>query len=316
MYFTLHLRSKIPKNDIERIVESWGKPGSSTADRLNWPTDFSRGVEPIPCHSHNDYWRRVPLFDALAAGCTGVEADVWLRDNDLLVGHSEDSLTPSRTLRTLYVDPLVGILEKQNPNSRLGDDETRKGIFEANTTTPIILLIDIKTDATDTMPLIIEQLEPLRRRGLLTHYNGSQIVNGLVTVVGTGNTRLDLITSDESNPHGDIFFDAPLDELWGDEGHTANATKYTSENSYYASVSFAKAIGSTWLGVLKPRQVDIIRGQVHEASKRGLKARYWDTPSWPIGLRDHIWDVLVREGVGMLNVDDVNGAAKRNWGTM
>lgn len=297
-------------------MESWGKPGSSTADRLHWPTDFSRGVEAIPCHSHNDYWRRVPLFTALAAGCTGVEADVWLEDNDLLVGHSKDSLTPSRTLRTLYVDPLVGILEKQNPNSHLDDDEPRKGIFETKTTTPLILLIDIKSNAADTMPIIIDELEPLRRRGFLTHHNGSQVVDGLVTVVGTGNTRLDLIISGESNPHRDIFFDAPLDELWGDEENVANATKYTSENSYYASVSFAKAIGSPWLGVLKPSQVNIIRGQVLEASKRGLKARYWDTPSWPVGLRDHIWDVLVREGVGMLNVDDVDGAAKRKWSTM
>lgn len=287
-----------------------------TQDRLNWPTDFSRDVKPIPCHSHNDYWRRVPLFDALAAGCTGVEADVWLKDDDLLVGHSKGSLTSSRTLRTLYIDPLFGILARQNPKSELGEDESRQGIFETNTSTPLTLLIDIKSDPASTWPLIVDQLEPLRSRGFLTHFNGSVLVTGLVTIVGTGNTKLDLITSKETNPHGDIFFDTPLDELWGDEEKTANASRYTAENSYYASVSFAEAIGSPWLGVLKPSQVDIIRGQVQEASKRGLKARYWDTPTWPVGLRDHIWDVLVREGVGMLSVDDVDGAAKRDWGTM
>jgi hypothetical protein len=81
---------------------------------VDYPTDATRDVLPIPCHSHNDYWRRVPLFDAIHWGCTGVEADVWLfNDQDeLLVGHSSSSLSPTRTLRSLYVDPLVDLLDK------------------------------------------------------------------------------------------------------------------------------------------------------------------------------------------------------------
>lgn len=80
----------------------------------SYPTDATRDVRPIPCHSHNDYWRRVPLFDAIHWGCTGVEADVWLFDgnDELLVGHSSTSLSPARTLRSLYVDPLVELLDK------------------------------------------------------------------------------------------------------------------------------------------------------------------------------------------------------------
>lgn len=59
--------------------------------------------------------------------------------------------------------------------------------------------------------------------------------------------------------------------------------------------------------------MEIIRGQVGEASKRGLRARYWDTPSWPVSQRDHVWDILEKEGVGMLNVDDLDAATKRSW---
>lgn len=33
-------------------------------------------------HSHNDYWRDVPLFSALSHGVTSVEADVWLNPKD------------------------------------------------------------------------------------------------------------------------------------------------------------------------------------------------------------------------------------------
>ena len=60
--------------------------------------------------------------------------------------------------------------------------------------------------------------------------------------------------------------------------------------------------------------MDTILGQAGAATARGLKARYWNTPAWPISARDHIWDVLEKEGVGMLNVDDLTSASKRNWG--
>lgn len=80
-------------------------------------------------------------------------------------------------------------------------------------------------------------------------------------------------------------------------------------------MSFGEAIGKPWLGRLSPRQVDLIEGQVAMANAKGLKARYWDTPSWPISLRNHVWDVLEKKGVGMLNVDDLVAATRRDWDT-
>ena len=73
------------------------------------------------------------------------------------------------------------------------------------------------------------------------------------------------------------------------------------------------AIGKPWHGSLAPQKVDMIAGQAAAAAKRGLKARYWNKPAWPAGVRARIWDVLVTEGVGMLNVDDLEGASRRNW---
>jgi len=57
----------------------------------------------------------------------------------------------------------------------------------------------------------------------------------------------------------------------------------------------------------------IIRGQIRGAHRRGLKVRYWDLPAWPLGLRNHIWDVLIREGVDILNVDDLRSVSKMAW---
>jgi hypothetical protein len=79
---------------------------------LDSTANATRNDLPIPCHSHNDYRRTVPLFDALSAGCTSVEADIWLTGNDteLYVGHNRRSLSEKRTLRSLYLDPLIEIL--------------------------------------------------------------------------------------------------------------------------------------------------------------------------------------------------------------
>ena len=37
-------------------------------------------------------------------------------------------------------------------------------------------------------------------------------------------------------------------------------------------------------------------------------------PVWPISVKPHIWDVLEKDGVGMLKVDESLAAAKRSWG--
>ena len=331
IHYIIHLRSLIPPSDIEKRIASWGLSDYPTRSVTQLPTDYSRDIVPISCHSHNDYWRQVPLYDALAAGCTSVEADVWLSGNNLFVGHSEKSLTKERTLESLYIDPLVSILTAQNIPSQVTTAHRRSstraiantsplnGIFDASPETPLTLLIDLKTDGPSTFPAVLEHLEPLRSRGWLTHFNGSAVVPGLITVVGTGNTPFDLLAANTT--YRDIFYDAPLEDFWGDDATPIQhyeqllvGEKYNAENSYYASVSFQQEIGKLWHGVLTPQQVLKIRGQIEGAELRGLKARYWDTPAWPVGRRDHVWDVLMREGVGSLNVDDLEAAKDRNWG--
>lgn len=336
IYYIIHLKGLILPNDIEKTIASWGLSDYPTQPVAKLPTDFSRDIVPIPCHSHNDYWRHVPLYDALAAGCTSVEADVWLSGSDLFVGHSKKSLTKERTLESLYIDPLVSILTIQNTPSQITTtNETSStirspsptqlnGVFDTNPETPLTLLIDMKTDGAATFPVVLSHLEPFRSRGWLTHFNGTAVVPGIITVVGTGNTPFDLLTANTT--YRDIFYDAPLQNFWGDGGDdpTTSTSQLSSqpltsdintpENSYYASVSFQEEIGNLWHGMLTPQQVLKIRGQVKGAEARGLKARYWDTPAWPVGMRDHVWDVLMREGVGSLNVDDLEAAKERNWG--
>lgn len=340
----------------------------------HWPTDYTADIQPVQCHSHNDYWRAVPLKSAIRAGCTGVEADVWLFPDqafdELYVGHSRSSLTPERTFRSLYIDPLVEILEGQNPNTTLHPtlDSPRNGIFDTNPSQSLVLLVDFKTDGQKLWPVVSQQLQPLRERKYLTYFNGTDLVDGPVTVVVTGNAPFSRVV--ENAHHRDMFFDAPL-ELLGDlapsaqdsasgatelvkwsryddfeertylesfaselssslaipdsskkatnqgQGYSGAAPKnpaiYTPANSYYASVSFGRAVGHP-LPFLTLDMKRRIRQQIAGAHKQGLKVRYWSTPSWPRGLRDYIWRVLVEEGVDYLNVDDLQAATQGNWG--
>ena len=68
----------------------------------------------------------MPLFSGLAVGAISTEADVWLYNDTLFVGHDTSSLTENRTLASLYIDPLVRILEAQNPESEFVEGKTHK----------------------------------------------------------------------------------------------------------------------------------------------------------------------------------------------
>ncbi|KAK1464582.1 hypothetical protein CCUS01_07828 [Colletotrichum cuscutae] len=259
-------------------------------------------VEPIPCHSHNDYWRKRPIYDALQAGCIGIEADVWLMDTELFVGHNKWSLRQKNTFTSLYIDPLVRLLEERNADLGNITQESPRGIYEASPDQTMVLLVDLKTSGPETWPEVVRQLEPLRERGWLSKVIDGKVHYGPITVVGTGNTPFGMVV--ENTTYRDTFFDAPLLNL---DRHNFDLT-----NSFYTSVSFKKALGTVWFGDLSKGQMGKLRAQIKEAHSRGLMVRYWDLPAWPISIRNHVWDVLVQEGVDILNVDDLKGA-RREW---
>jgi hypothetical protein len=296
--------------------DHWGDPSKASKGLLHWPTDFSRDIQPVPCHSHNDYWRKSPVYSALQAGCIGIEADVWLIEDELYVGHSTSSLTPNRTLRSLYIKPLLDILGKQNPITKFhpGRDSPPHGVFDTEPAQTLVLLIDFKTDGHALWPYVYAQLEPLRQAAYLTTFDGTSISQGPITVVATGNAPFNLVISNST--YRDIFFDAPLDRMAADAASSnapLDASAYNITNSLYASTSFGSSIGSVWSDP-STTQLERIRAQIRGAHNQGLKARYWETPAWPRGLRDHIWKVLVEEGADILNVDDLKAATRGKWG--
>lgn len=64
-------------------------------------------------HSHNDYWQPEPFWMAWRAGMTSFEADVFLVDGELMIGHDRKEILPSRTLSRLYLTPMRETAAKQ-----------------------------------------------------------------------------------------------------------------------------------------------------------------------------------------------------------
>lgn len=288
-----------------------------------WNTDrqsFIHNVIPVPVHSHNDYWRRIPLFEALGSGCISVEADVHLKNNDLLVGHSSMSLHSDSTLRSMYLEPLQRMLQTQNAGL---PDGTWRGIFDRAPHQTVVLLIDHKTAGPETFAELDRQLQPLRDLDFLTYWNGKERIMRPLTVVASGNAPFESVQA--LNPmHRDIFWDAKLNLLTSvDDNFDVDPPvfAYNISNSYFASTEFKNARLYAWHNESlplpsTPSSKDLAATQIDQARSRGLISRYWDTPSSPPNLRDIAWRVLVQLKVGIMNMDDLGAVRARasGWG--
>jgi alkaline phosphatase len=95
-------------------------------------------------HAHNDYEHDRPFYEAFSLGFGSIEVDVYAVNGQLLVAHDVKDLKASRSFQNLYLDPLVRVLEAG-----------KAGNFHQ-------LLIDSKTSADSTMPLLLKALEPYK----------------------------------------------------------------------------------------------------------------------------------------------------------
>ncbi|KAH8918933.1 hypothetical protein BT69DRAFT_1224851 [Atractiella rhizophila] len=289
------IRLSNAKAGIFSQIEELEKNGEK---KLSYPTQFTQDIIPKFIHSHNDYWREVPLLTAVSYGATSVEADVWLLpgSSTLYVAHEPAAITPTRTFESLYLEPLTSMVAGQNPTNQA----VELGVFDTSSGQTLQLLVDLKTAGNETMHAAVSALQPLFDKGYLTSWNGTDLVPGPITVIGTGNTNLAGVIS---LPLPRFYFlDAPLGGLNVSE-------EYKPELSPIASGSWKQHVG--WNGIGKPSdsQLEALRREVGEAQGRGIKARYWECPTWPIRARDAVWNLLIDEGVDWINADDLEAAA-------
>lgn len=293
-----------------------------------WDSDcqtFIHDASPVPVHSHNDYERDIPLFEALGSGCISVEADVHLQDGDLLVGHTASTLRDGSNLTSMYLEPLQRMVMAQNMNANLTvSDGPWRGLFNRAPQQTIVLLVDIKTSGPETFHKLHTLLQPLRELDYLTYWNGSVRIMRPLTIVASGNAPFQSVL-DLDPTRRDIFWDAELSALssmFDDFDVEPIRYGYNQSNSYFASTEFNRArffTLSAYDNASLPDTApirDMMAPQIGQAKARGLLSRYWNTPLQPPNLREIVWRVLIENQVDILNMEDMGivRARANGWG--
>ena len=229
-------------------------------------------------HAHNDYLHKRPLLDALAHGFCSAEADVFLVDGVLLVAHERSSLDKRKTLKALYLDPL---LERTRGNS----GRVHKGgpVFT--------LLIDIKDDAGKTYAALHSLLE--KYVDMLSEVRGGKYRARAVKVVISGNRPRLLMKSQELRFAG---VDGRIGDL--DSREPAHFLPMISDR-------WSKVFKWRGKGTISPAEAARLREIVRKAHTAGRVVRFWATPEDPA-----VWKVLLESGVDLVNTDDLPGLRK------
>src|SRR5688572_16466467 len=233
-------------------------------------------------HAHNDYEHARPLFDALEHGFTSVEADIWLRDGQLMIGHDESDLDPTRTLESLYLEPLQAQVAENN-GSVYGDGER------------FLLLIDIKSDGEATYARLGDVLKGFN--DMLTRATDGSVVPGAVTAIISGNRPRATM---EGEAQRYAFYDGRLSDLEG--GPDAAFMPLVSDN-WTRHYSWD---GSGEMPADERKKLDEIVAAAHA---KGYALRFWATPDQPGPARDALWQTLSNAGVDFINTNDLAGLA-------
>ncbi|MFE7834532.1 phosphatidylinositol-specific phospholipase C/glycerophosphodiester phosphodiesterase family protein [Streptomyces sp. NPDC057474] len=235
-------------------------------------------------HAHNDYEHPRPLLDALDHRFGSVEADIFLVGDQLLVAHDATDLDPTRTLESLYLDPLAARVRANHGS-----------VYRAHRG-PLQLLIDIKTEGSSTY---LELDRHLRRyRHLFTTYAHGRVHPGAVTAVISGDRAARVPM--EAQTVRRAFYDGRLADL-------VSATPAPA--SFIPLISDNWTLNFTWQGVgpFPEAERAKLRTIVSTAHGRGQTMRFWATPDLAGPAREALWGELVAADVDHLNTDDLAG---------
>lgn len=222
-------------------------------------------------HSHNDYYRERPLLDALDHGLCSVEADIFLKDGALLVGHELHELKPELNLQAMYLDPLR---ERAQANGGR--------VFPGGPS--ILLLVDIKGNGEATYARLREVLQDYR--DILTSFTNDSTTEGAVTVIISGSCPTDMILAESPRL---AAVDGRIPDL------DANPNPHT-----HPMVSTAWGSEFTWksVGPFPEDEAAKLKSYVEKAEANGQRLRFWALP-----LRVAAWHVAYDAGVHLINTD-------------
>lgn len=217
-------------------------------------------------HSHNDYLRNLPLWEAVVAGCSSVEADVMLRNDTLFVAHTTNEIRTYCTFEALYCEPVMQLIGKGGP-----DPDSTLMRFH--------LLVDIKTGSLPTLNNLCD---------LLMHY--PQVFNPAI------NKNAICIIVSGNRPSPDLIGQFP-DYLLYDARTPAEALRY-GRQAGMISRNFSDF--SKWNGKGEPVDAEKqkLKALIDSCHVSGFKVRFWNSPD-----TEDAYFMLTSLGVDYLNTD-------------
>jgi alkaline phosphatase len=217
-------------------------------------------------HSHNDYEQKVPFWLAYNEGFGSIEADIFLRQDSLVVAHSEKELSLQRTLEAYYLDPLKAGVRKNGGRPFL------------HSTAPLQVLIDIKTDSIHTLARLVEVL------GKYPELTG----NPAIKFVITGNRPAPSLWPGYPSW---IWFDGVLSEQY-DQAALDKVVMLSDDFKSY----------SQWngKGIVPAKEWALLQAAVKKAHQLKKTVRFWDAPDFI-----NAWYQFMHLQVDYINTDHI-----------
>lgn len=229
----------------------------------------------IPAHSHNDYYRDNPLFEALAVGASSIEVDVFPVDGRLMVAHDRHEIRAHRTIEAMYLDPLRRRFE------RFGSVYSGQ-----RSTEPVILLVDFKGDGVESLGLLEDALEPLRP--WLYRVEEGVMIEGQLSVIVSGRSPRALIAEADDRL---LFADGRLPDLVATGGLGPRVAPLVSGR-------WQDQFSWDGRGEFPERERQRLGELIRAAESRGQMLRLWAAPDTP-----KAWETLLNAGVHLVNTD-------------
>ncbi|QQL49145.1 phosphatidylinositol-specific phospholipase C/glycerophosphodiester phosphodiesterase family protein [Mucilaginibacter ginkgonis] len=226
----------------------------------------------VNAFAHNDYWHKRPLYDALENGYTHIEADVYLREGKLVVAHILPFLHRNKTLEKLYLKPLADCINGKSTQA-------------ACPSYPVMLMIDIKSDADETYLALQKLLE--KYRSVISGYENGQFVQRKITVVLSGHKPYRLLKSQTDRL---AFID---EDLMKSRQDTLTHNIYQT-----ASCKYSKLLTWDGRGDISKAERQKLCDLVAVAHRFGKKVRLWASPD-----KKNVWQELLSCGVDLINTD-------------
>lgn len=237
-------------------------------------TAAAAAQRPVLIHSHNDYARRAPFWQAYAQQVYSIEADLFLCDGALLVGHDPEDLDPKMTFEALYVEPLVVLYDRNGGRAWRDSDEELQ------------LMIELKSETEPTLNAVAELL------GRWPEVFDTRVNPHAVRIAITGNVPS---PADFAKWPEYILFDGAWDADYTPDQLARIALVSTDFRNY-----------SSWngKGSIIPAELVRVEEVIDRAHAMGKPVRFWNAPEGAT-----VYYTFYDLGIDYLNTDRPETAA-------